>query len=125
MWHVHEKSINIDKFCDYLTALHEDGDGRPITVYMDNLFVHSAEATSDRATALGIKFIFSCAYSPEMNPIEFVFSKIKHRFRQLRAKKIIEGTGPKVEEMIQSAVEAVTLQDVQNCIGHVNKMYDL
>ena len=124
MWHVHEKSINIDKFCDYLTALHEDGDGRPITVYMDNLFVHSAEATSDRATALGIKFIFSCAYSPEMNPIEFVFSKIKHRFRQLRAKKIIEGTGPKVEEMIQSAVEAVTLQDVQNCIRHVNEKFD-
>ena len=37
---------------------------------------------------LGFRAIFNVPYSPEYNPIEFAFAKIKARFRSLRARKL-------------------------------------
>ena len=37
---------------------------------------------------MGFRFIFNVPYSPEWNPIEYVFAKVKQRFRALRARKL-------------------------------------
>ena len=37
---------------------------------------------------LGFRYIYNVAYSPDYNPIESVFSKIKRAFRVLRAQKL-------------------------------------
>ena len=36
----------------------------------------------------GFRFIYNVPYSPEYNPIEFVFSMVKRNFRTLRARKL-------------------------------------
>ena len=55
---------------------------------MDNLSAHISEKSTKEMDKLGFKYIFNVAYSPEYNPIEFVFSKLKHSFKGLRARKM-------------------------------------
>ena len=88
---------------------------------MDNLSAHKSDKTKAEATRLGFRLIFNVPYSPEYNPIEFVFSEIKQRFRALRARKMAGVTQDGHEAMVRQAVECVRKQDVVNCVNHVVK----
>jgi transposase len=52
-------------------------------VVMDNLSSHKSARTRERIEAAGAELIFLPPYSPDLDPIEFVFSKIKHLLRSL------------------------------------------
>ena len=56
---------------------------------MDNLTAHTSNKSKETMRKLGIKYIFNIAYSPDYNPIESVFSKIKHKYRCLRAQRFV------------------------------------
>ena len=47
-------------------------------VIMDNLGSHKGEAVRQAIRAAGAKLIFLPEYSPDLNPIEQVFAKLKH-----------------------------------------------
>ena len=51
-------------------------------VVMDNLGSHKARATRDAIAKAGARLIFLPAYSPDLNPIEQTFSKIKRVLRK-------------------------------------------
>ena len=44
---------------------------------MDNLSCHTSEKSKIEMKGLNFKFIYNVAYSPDYNPIESVFSKVK------------------------------------------------
>ena len=44
---------------------------------MDNLYVHKSRAAREHFEKLNIEPIWNVSYSPEFNPIEAVFSKVK------------------------------------------------
>ena len=44
---------------------------------MDNLSAHTSNKSKDAMKELDFRYIYNVAYSPDFNPIEFVFSKIK------------------------------------------------
>lgn len=50
-------------------------------VIMDNLGSHKSKAVRAAIRAAGAKLLFLPKYSPDMNPIEQLFSKIKHWLR--------------------------------------------
>ena len=56
---------------------------------------------------LGFKWIFKIAYSPEYNPIELTFSKVKASFRKLRAKKLAGLIQDSHRSMVEQAVKSV------------------
>ena len=56
---------------------------------------------------LGYRWIFNVSYSPEWNPIELVFSKIKLEFKKLRMRKLTGLIQDDHEAMIKKAVQAV------------------
>ena len=68
---------------------------------------------------LGIRYIYNRSYSPELNPIELVFSKIKHTFRKFRARKLVGIIQDTHEALVTKSVRAVRKKDVVNCINHV------
>ena len=47
------------------------------TLVMDNMAIHHMEAVIDLLTAAGILIEFLPLYSPDLNPIEEAFSKVK------------------------------------------------
>ena len=59
---------------------------------------------------------------PEWNPIELVFSKVKNKFRQLRAQKMTGLIQDDHRALIGKAFMNVRKKDVVNCVKHVENL---
>jgi transposase len=57
-------------------------------VIMDNLGSHKGKAVRQAIRAAGAKLIFLPKYSPDLNPIEQVFAKLKHLVRSAAARTL-------------------------------------
>lgn len=53
---------------------------------LDNLAVHKSPYAADILKAIGAWFLFLPAYSPDLNPIEMVFAKLKALLRKAAAR---------------------------------------
>jgi len=57
-------------------------------VVLDNLGSHKGKAVRQAIRAAGARRLFLPPYSPDLNPIEQVFAKLKHWLRSARAQSI-------------------------------------
>jgi transposase len=78
-------------------------------VIMDNLSPHKSELTLSLLAQAGARVLFLPAYSPDLNPIEKMWSKIKACLRTTEAR-----TQPALTQAIASALQSVTRQDAIN-----------
>ena len=82
-------------------------------VVLDNLSSHKSARTRELIEAAGAELLFLPPYSPDLNPIEMVFSKIKHLLRSLACR-----TAEKLWRSMQRVLDAVTPSDAANCFRH-------
>jgi transposase len=82
-------------------------------VIMDNLAPHKSEPTLSLIAQAGAEVLFLPAYSPDFNPIEQMWSKIKSSLRTAQAR-----TQPALIQAIASALAGVTPQDAINWFAH-------
>jgi transposase len=75
-------------------------------VVMDNLGAHKNERTIALIEQVGAEVRFLPAYSPDLNPIEMMWSKVKALLRKAQAR-----THSDLLHAIASALNAVTPQD--------------
>ena len=75
-------------------------------VVMDNLTPHKNKETLDLIEQAGAQVLFLPAYSPDLNPIEKMWSKIKQLLRSAEAR-----THPDLFQALTSALQKVTPQD--------------
>ena len=68
-------------------------------VIMDNLGSHKSKAVRDAIKATGARLFFLPPYSPDLNPIEQTFSKIKHWMR-MASERTVEATWKRVGKLI-------------------------
>ena len=91
--------INGEWFTAYvehlLVATLEPGD----IVIMDNLGSHKGKAVREAIHAAGAKLFFLPPYSPDLNPIEQVFSKLKRLLRKAD-ERTIEATWRKIGKLL-------------------------
>ena len=87
-----------------------------VCLFMDQLSAHTSEKAKATMRELGFRWVYNVAYSPQWNPIELVFSKVKHTFKVLRAQKLTGLRQEGHEALIHMAVGAVTKQEVVNCV---------
>jgi transposase len=78
-------------------------------VVMDNLAAHKAEAVRQALTAARIDHRYLPAYSPDLNPIEPCWSKLKTRFRAEEARTL-----DALEAELGPALATITAQDAQS-----------
>jgi transposase len=78
-------------------------------VVMDNLSPHKNVGTSRLIEQVGAQILFLPAYSPDLNPIEKMWSKVKACLRRIEAR-----TPSALVEAIASALQSITLQDAIN-----------
>jgi len=57
-------------------------------VIMDNLGSHKGKAVRDLIRSVGAKLFFLPKYSPDLNPIEQAFAKLKHLLRKAAARTV-------------------------------------
>jgi transposase len=83
-------------------------------VVMDNLSSHKGERVKELIEERGCELVYLPPYSsPDFNPIEQAFSKIKNLLREARA-RLYEA----LVEAIGKALSAITLEDSQGFFEH-------
>jgi transposase len=82
-------------------------------VVLDNLSSHKRQRTRELIEATGATLEFLPPYSPDFNPIEMVFAKVKQLLRSLACR-----TREVLWDLMQSVLDQVTASDAANCFRH-------
>jgi transposase len=82
-------------------------------VIMDNLRSHKSKAIRAAIRAAGAKLLFLPPYSPDLNPIEQVFAKLKALLRKA-CERTVEATWKKIGELL----EAFTAEECANYLAN-------
>jgi transposase len=82
-------------------------------VVMDNLSVHRVAAAREAVEARGAQLIYLPPYSPDLNPIERCWSKIKTALRAAKAR-----TREALDEAITLVLATVTESDARGWFKH-------
>jgi transposase len=98
-----------DKFIDYLKNVLAPTLDKNDIVIMDNMRTHHAKDVQKVVKELKMNVIFLPPYSPDFNPIEKMWSKIKSILRKLRSRTLTE-----LSESIKQAFSKITVSD---CYG--------
>jgi transposase len=87
--------------------------GQVVVVVMDNLTAHKGERVRELIEGRGCGLLYLPPYSPDFNPIEEAFAKLKVLLRKAEARSrevLIEAMG--------RALEALTARDARNFFEH-------
>ncbi len=82
-------------------------------VIMDNHQAHKQEVVRELIEARGCELILLPTYSPDLSPIEELFSKVKTMVRKANAR-----TQDALGQAIADALKAVTLADIIGWFKH-------
>lgn len=82
-------------------------------VVVDNLSAHKGERIRDLVESRGCELLYLPAYSPDLNPIEEAFSKIKGLLRKAEAR-----TRDALVEAMGKALSAVSARDAWGFFEH-------
>jgi transposase len=82
-------------------------------VVMDNLSSHKPARVKELIESRGCELIYLPAYSPDLNPIEEAFAKLKGMLRRAGAR-----TKDALVEALGEAISAVSAQDAQGYFEH-------
>jgi transposase len=82
-------------------------------VVLDNLPAHKVAGLAELVEARGARLLYLPPYSPDFNPIELAFSKLKTWLRTAQAR-----TREALESVIQAATDWITGHDAKNWFDH-------
>jgi transposase len=78
-------------------------------VVMDNLAAHKRAEVAIAIEAAGAKLLYLPPYSPDLNPIEMAFAKLKAALRKAAARSI--------EALVDAIAVALTAFTAQECLN--------
>ena len=82
-------------------------------VVMDNLSAHKIAGVRQRIEAAGAQLLYLPPYSPDFNPIEKAWSKIKHHLRSAQSRMVAAG-----EEIIPHALQTISAPNASAWFSH-------
>jgi transposase len=106
-------SLNGERFAEYVAKMLAPTLKKGDVVVLDNLTSHKVKGVTDPIIAAGARVLFLPPYSPEFNPIELMWSKLKAYLRKAKARSI-----EVLETAIDSALKTITLTDILNWFRH-------
>jgi transposase len=108
-----EGSTNGTVFQTYLEDVLLPTLKRGQVVVMDNLSAHKGERVRELIEAKGCELIYLPPYSPDFNPIEQAFSKLKSYLREACAR-----SQKRLMEVIGQALSTITASDAEGFFEH-------
>lgn len=82
-------------------------------VVLDNLSAHKNEQVREQIESAGCRLLFLPAYSPDFNPIEHAFAKLKQFLRKARAR-----TQEALEAAIAAGLATITAENARGWFKH-------
>jgi hypothetical protein len=71
--------------------------------------------------AMNIEALFNVPYSPQNNPIETVFSLIKHSFKKMRLERLAKGKSFEFKNGVMNAVSSLNNDQVKHICRRVSE----
>jgi len=106
---VFDGPINGESFLAYIEQILVPELSPRNTVILDNLGSHKSKAVRQAIRQTGARLLFLPPYSPDLNPIEQAFAKIKHMLRKARQRTI---TG--VWQTVGDIIRTFSAEECQN-----------
>jgi transposase len=82
-------------------------------VVMDNLAAHKVRGVRELIHSCGAQLLYLPPYSPDFNPIEKCWSKVKQLLRGAKPRSLLS-----LESALTEALSATTPQNIQACFRH-------
>ena len=108
-----EGAMNGETFLSYVRHCLAPALNRGDVVVMDNLKAHKVAGIKEAIEAVGAQLRYLPKYSPDLNPIEMSFSKLKAYLR-----KAAERTERSLRRRIGSFLPRLTAQECANYFAH-------
>jgi transposase len=103
-------SVCFSGFCEqFLAPTLRPGD----IVVLDNLPSHKSSSAVAAVEKVGAKLVYLPPYSPDLNPIENIFSKLKQLIRGFRPR-----TWRQIIQATKQALLSLTQNDLYNAFNH-------
>ena len=106
-------TLNGELFKHYITKCLVPTVNAGDIVILDNLTSHKVKGLLDPLIEKGATILFLPPYSPDFNPIELSWSKMKSILRKLKPR-----TYDDLVAALQIALDSFTLQDIENWFAH-------
>jgi transposase len=111
--------INGDRFRLYVETVLVPSLKPGDIVVLDNLGSHRSKAVRHIIRSAGAKLFFLPKYSPDLNPIEMLFAKLKHLLRKAAAR-----TADTVCNAIGEILDTLTPQECRNYFSQAGYEYE-
>ena len=114
--HLQESPCDSHDFIKYLYVLQRKMNFKPFALFMDNAPIHTAKVVKPYYADLEITPVFNVGYSPEFNPIEAVFSKVKRLFIHERLNNLVNKTGFNFDRTIKKSFRSINADHCGACV---------
>ena len=113
---IHDHACTGEDFRDYLIQLRGKVGKRPVSLFMDNATIHKKPCVKEWWSKLNMEPIWNIGYSPEFQPIEAVFSKVKREFNSQRLNNLVNKIGFNADNAIEAAFRTITKDHCAACV---------
>ena len=110
---IFEGGMNADRFETYVLEVLAPTLRRQDIVLMDNLPAHKRDSLRLKLEAQGVQVIFLPPYSPDFNPIELCWAKVKTALRAAKARAF-----EALVEALATALRSVTPEEARAWFAH-------
>ena len=110
----YEGSCNTQRFAEFISNLPVD---TPKQLLMDNVNFHKAPAVTEMMTLCGLEPVYVPPYSPQYNPIEYVFSSLKNTVRRM-----VDHDGFLKDHAFSKVCESISTTVLSNSFRHCWKL---
>jgi transposase len=109
-YHMSTKHGNAGDFTNFVNNLKLQNK----VLLLDNVAFHKTKAFKDAMNVCNNRLLYTPPYSPQFNPIELAFSKIKCSYRKLNYTN-----NNSLEENIKQSIQTIRITDLHNYYRHV------
>lgn len=109
-------NVTIDNSCDstiFLDFIKQLPLTEQSILFFDNASIHHSKILVNYLTENNIKHIYNVPYSPEYNPIEYIFSKVKKNIKNMSNSKVTD-----LRNNIQLSYSTINQSDLTNTFNH-------
>lgn len=112
-YELYEGSVTSDVYISFLSTLVTKLNIDKDILYMDNAAAHRSKKTREYMNNANIKYRYNLPYSPELNPIEMVFAKIKKILRYN-----LVNTKDNIIKLINETIQQIDKHEMNNYYKH-------